>query len=431
MTEPFPLSPSLWAATASQIAPTPPLTGEAEAEVCVVGGGYAGLSTALHLAEAGVSVVLLEAREPGWGASGRNGGQVIPGLKYDPDDMIATYGEEKGKKLLSFAAGTADIVFDLIKKHGMDVPHVREGWIQGAHNADGLKLARARSSQWAKHGVAARLLDADEVADRLGTRSYVGGWFDPRGGAVQPLSYARGLAGAAIGKGARIHGQSPVTGIEKAGERFRVTTANGARVVAKKVVLCTNGYSDDLVPGLKRTIIDVNSFQVATAPLSDNLRKTILPYGQISSDTRKLLLYFRLDHTGRLLMGGRGPFREPKGDEDWAHLERVVHKMFPQVKDVPFEYRWGGRVGVTADFLPHIHEPEPGFIIDIGCMGRGVGLQTSMGQRLAQYAMSGDAAVLPFQKRAIKPIPFHMFRRIGLAAVIAMYRLQDGGVKQT
>lgn len=431
MTEPFPLSPSLWAATASQAAPTPPLAGEVEADVCVVGGGYAGLSTALHLAEAGAGVVLLEAREPGWGASGRNGGQVIPGLKYDPDEMIANYGETEGRKLLSFAAGTADIVFDLIKKHGMDVPHVREGWIQGAHNDDGLKLARARSSQWAKHGVAARMLDADEVADRLGTRSYVGGWLDPRGGAVQPLSYARGLAWAAIGKGARIHGHSPVTSVEKKGERFRVTTASGASVIAKKVVLCTNGYSDDLVPGLKRTIIDVNSFQVATAPLSDNLRKTIFPYGQISSDTRKLLLYFRLDHTGRLLMGGRGPFREPKGDEDWAHLERVVHKMFPQVKDVPFEYRWGGRVALTADFLPHIHEPEPGFIIDIGCMGRGVGLQTSMGQRLAQYAMTGDASALPFPKRDIRPIPFHMFRRIGLAAIIAMYRLQDGGVKQT
>ncbi len=431
MAEPFPLAPALWAATAAPAVPTPALADDLEIDFCVIGGGYAGLSTALHIAEAGGQVVVLEAREPGWGGSGRNGGQVIPGLKYDPDEMIATYGEEKGKKLLHFAATTADKVFDLIAKYKMDVPHVREGWIQAAHSDEGLTLAKNRVTQWSKHGVAARLLSKDETADRLGTNSYEGGWLDPRGGAVQPLSYARGLARAAIAQGARIHGQSPVTAIARDGDRFRVTIEQGKTVRAKKVIMCTNAYAGDLVPGLRQTIVDVNSFQVATAPLSDNIRKTILPYGQVSSDTRKLLLYFRLDHTGRLLMGGRGPFREPTSEDDWAHLVRVVTKMFPQVKDVPIAFRWGGRVALTQDFLPHIHEPEPGFIIDIGCLGRGVGLQTAMGQALAGYAMSGNAELLPFPIRPIDPIPFHMFRRIGLAAIIAWYRFQDGGVKQT
>ena len=130
-------------------------------------------------------------------------------------------------------------------------------------------------------------------------------------------------------------------------------------------------------------------------------------------------------------MGGRGPFREPLGDEDWSHLERVVGKMFPQVKGIPFVYRWGGRVALTADMLPHLHEPQPGLIIDIGCLGRGVGLQTAMGAALARYALSGDKSVLPFPLRPIRPIPFHSFRRIGLGAIIAWYRFQDGGVKQT
>ena len=431
MAEPFPLAPALWAATAAPQAPAPKLAEDLVTDFCVIGAGYAGLSTALHLAKAGGHVVVLEAREPGWGGSGRNGGQVIPGLKYDPDDMIATYGEEKGKKLLHFAATTADKVFDLINAYKMDVPHVRQGWIQAAHAEDGLTLAKNRVAQWSKHGVDARLLSKEEVADRLGTTSDEGGGLDPRGGAVQPLSYARGLARAAMGEGAKIHGQSPVTDIKREGDRYRVTTAQGKTVLAKKVIMCTNAYAGDLVPGLRQTIVDVNSFQVATAPLSDNIRKTILPYGQVSSDTRKLLLYFRLDHTGRLLMGGRGPFREPKSEDDWAHLVRVVTKMFPQVKDVPIAYRWGGRVALTQDFLPHIHEPEPGFIIDIGCLGRGVGLQTAMGQALAAYATTGDAEALPFPIRPIDPIPFHMFRRIGLAAIIAWYRFQDGGVKQT
>lgn len=431
MAEPFPLAPALWAATATPALPTPALAEDVEIDFCVIGGGYAGLSTALHIAEAGGQVIVLEAREPGWGGSGRNGGQVIPGLKYDPDDMIATYGEEKGHKLLQFAATTADKVFDLIAKYEMDVPHVREGWIQAAHSDEGLALAKKRVTQWSKHGVAARLLSKEETADRLGTTSYEGGWLDPRGGAIQPLSYARGLARAAVSQGARIHGETAVTDITREGDRFRVSTAQGKIVRAKKVIMCTNAYAGDLVPGLRQTFVDVNSFQVATAPLSDNIRKTILPYGQVSSDTRKLLLYFRLDHTGRLLMGGRGPFREPNSEDDWAHLVRVVTKMFPQVKDVPINYRWGGRVALTQDFLPHIHEPEQGFIIDVGCLGRGVGLQTAMGQALAGYAMSGNADLLPFPIRSIDPIPFHMFRRVGLAAIIAWYRFQDGGVKQT
>lgn len=431
MAEPFPLAPALWAATAAPAIAYPPVAEDLDVDFCVIGAGYAGLSTALHIAEAGGRVVVLEAREPGWGGSGRNGGQVIPGLKYDPDEMIATYGQEKGSKLLLFASSTADKVFNLIEKYKMDVPHVREGWIQAAHSDEGLTLAKNRVAQWSKHGVAARLLSKEETADRLGTISYEGGWLDPRGGAIQPLSYARGLARAATAQGATICGRSPVTAINRDGDRFLVMTEQGKVVRAKKVIMCTNAYAGDLVPGLQQTIVDVNSFQVATEPLSDNIRKTILPYGQVSSDTRKLLLYFRLDHTGRLLMGGRGPFREPKSEDDWAHLVRVVTKMFPQVKGVPIEYRWGGRVALTQDFLPHIHEPEPGFIIDIGCLGRGVGLQTAMGEALAYYAMSGNQDELPFPIRPIDPIPFHMFRRIGLAAIIAWYRFQDGGVKQT
>jgi len=431
VTEPFPLQPSLWAKTAVVPAPTDMLSEDLEADICIVGGGYAGLSTALHLAEAGIKAVVLEARECGWGASGRNGGQVIPGLKYDPDDMISTYGEKEGRKLLTFASTTADRVFDLIARYQMQVPFQRAGWIQAAHSEEGLQLAKTRVTQWSKHGVDARLLSREETAERLGTASYSGGWLDPRGGGVQPLSYARELARVAISLGARIYTQSPVVSLSRAHDRYDVVTAQGHHVRARKVVLCTNGYTDQLVPGLKRTIIDVNSFQVATQPLSDNVRKTILPYGQVSSDTRKLLLYFRLDHEGRLLMGGRGPFREPRGDEDWAHLERVVGKMFPQIKDIPFAYRWGGRVALTADMLPHLHEPQPGLIIDIGCMGRGVGLQTAMGAAMAQYVLTGDVSVLPFPLRPINPIPFHSFRRIGLGAIIAWYRFQDGGVQQT
>ena len=429
MAEPFPLSPSLWAATAVPPVETPPLGELAAADVCVVGGGYAGLSTALHLAEGGTNVIVLEAYEPGFGGSGRNGGQVIPGLKYDPDELETMFGRETGGRLAAFAGRTADVVFGLIDRHAMDVPRVRAGWIQGAHTPESVELVRKRVEQWRKWGAPVAFLDRDETARHLGADKYLASWIDRRGGAIQPLSFARGLARAALKAGARIYGNSPVVSLAREGGKWVATTAQGARVTAERVVLCTNGYTGDLWPKLRQTIIAVNSFQVATEPLSDNVRRSILPFGQVSSDTRNLLLYFRLDHAGRLLMGGRGPFREPRGAGDWAHLERVAAKMFPQIGAARIAFRWAGRVAVTRDFLPHLHEPAPGLLIDIGCQGRGVGLQTAMGQAMARYVATGDQNALPLPLSPIRPLPLHALHRAYVSAVIAWYRLTDGGVK--
>jgi glycine/D-amino acid oxidase-like deaminating enzyme len=427
--EPFPLAPSLWATTAAPAPDTPPLARSGLAEVVIVGGGFCGLSTALHLAERGIRPVVLEAQEVGYGGSGRNGGQVIPGLKYDPADLVARFGRERGERLARFAGGTADVVFDLIARHGMDVPHSRAGWIQGAHTEAGLAEVAKRAAQWADLGAPTRVLDRAETEQLLGTDRYLGGWLDGRGGAIQPLSYARGLARAAQKAGATIHGGSPVTGLERTGSGWTVTTAQGERVTTGRVVLCTNGYTGGLWPNLARTVIAANSFQVATVPLTDNLRRSILPEGHVSSDTRKLLLYFRLDHTGRLLMGGRGPFREPRDPADWAHLERIVGKLFPQLDGIAFDHRWCGRVAITRDYLPHLHEPAPGLLIDIGCQGRGVGLQSAMGRAMAAYIATGDAGNLPLPLTPIEPLPLHGLNRLYVSAIIAWYRLLDGGIR--
>lgn len=424
----FPLSPSLWAATATPPPATAALDASRRADVLVIGGGYAGLSTALHLAQRGIDVVLLEAREIGFGGSGRNGGQVIPGLKHDPDDLLRMYGQERGANLIRFAGTTADLVFDLIAQHGMDVPHVRQGWIQGAHTPQALTVAQQRAEQWRRHGVAARTLDAAAAAALLGTDRYLGGWLDPRAGSIQPLSYVRGLAGAAIAAGARLYTDTPVDRLQRSGSDWVATTTAGATVTAARVVMGTNAYGADLWPGLQPSIIDANTFQVATQPLPEAIRASILPQGQVCSDTRNLLLYFRLDHQGRLLMGGRGPFREPRGQEDWAHLERVMVKMYPQVAGVPYEYRWCGRVAITRDYLPHLHEPEPGLLIDIGCQGRGVGLQTAMGKAMAAYVATGDQAELPVPVTPIKGFPLYGLRRLYVNAVVTWYRMRDGGM---
>ncbi|MFC4277242.1 NAD(P)/FAD-dependent oxidoreductase [Achromobacter aloeverae] len=424
----FPLSPALWAATAAPPPPTSAIDASQRADVLVIGGGYAGLSTALHLAQRGIDVVVLEAREIGFGGSGRNGGQVIPGLKHDPDDLLRMYGPERGANLIQFAGATADLVFDLIARHDMDVPHVRQGWIQGAHTPRALAVAQQRAEQWRRQGVAARTLDSAEAASLLGTDRYLGGWLDPRAGAIQPLSYVRGLARAALAAGARLYTETPVDSLQRSGADWVATTSAGATVTATRVVMCTNAYGADLWPDLQPSIIDANTFQVATQPLSPAIRAGILPQGQVCSDTRNLLLYFRLDHQGRLLMGGRGPFREPRGPADWAHLERVMVKMYPQVAGVPYEFRWCGRVAITRDYLPHLHEPEPGLLIDIGCQGRGVGLQTAMGRAMAAYVATGDRAGLPVPVAPIQAFPLYGLRRLYVNAVVTWYRMRDGGV---
>ena len=229
----------------------------------------------------------------------------------------------------------------------------------------------------------------------------------------------------AIEAGAKVFGGSPAVRLARSGQKWIVETPQHHTVTADRVVMATNGYTGDLWPKLRQTIIATNSFQVATEPLSDNVQKSILPGGRVSSDARRLLFYFRLDHGGRLILGGRGPFREPTGPEDWHHLEFMLQRLFPQAKGAKITHRWCGRVALTRDFLPHLHEPVPGLLIDIGCMGRGVGLQSAMGKAIADYIASGDVETLPLAPVPIRPLPFHFLQKAYLGAFIAWYRFLD------
>src|SRR5262245_18909148 len=306
------LPKSLWAATATPPASYPPLRGEVKADCVIVGGGFTGLSTALHLAERGIDAVLVEANEPDWGASGRNGGQVIPGLKLDPSQLRAKYGEEHGRRLTTTVGATADLVFDLIARHNVECDARRSGWIQGATGPRGLAQVRRRAEDWLAEGADVAVLERGEVAARTGTNAYVGAFLDWRGGTVQPLSYARGLARAAAAAGARIHGDSPAVALERIGQNWKLTTSAGS-VTAPHAVLCTNGYTDRLWPRLAETVIPVLSSVVATEPLSDNLHKVILPGREGVSETRRVLNWFSLDGKGRPVFGGCGRGGESEG----------------------------------------------------------------------------------------------------------------------
>lgn len=415
---------SLWATTAAPPADTPALMGERRADAVVVGGGFTGLTAALHLAEAGTEIVLLEAGEPGWGASGRTGGQVIPGLKLDPDELVAKYGTENGERLAVFAGGVADTVFDLIDRHGIDCHAVRSGWIQGVHASRRMDVAARRVEQWTRRGGAAELIDATQIAELTGTDRYAGGWIDRRGGMLQPLSYARGLARAATRAGAAVHGRSPVTGLVRADKGWRVETPGGA-VIADQVLLATNAYTDVLWPGLQQSVIPVFSYQVATKPLGDNLRRTILAGGMPVSDTRRVLLYFRLDHTGRLVVGGRGRARQTEEPAFYRSVVDGLNWLYPQLGPVDLDHYWGGQVALTLDHLPQLSELASGLHAMIGYNGRGVAMATACGKMMAERMRGKPLADLPLPPKRMKPIPFHGFRRPALAAAVACKRLLD------
>jgi len=418
------LPPSLWAATAAAPIHHAELVHDDEADVCVVGGGFTGLSTALHAAEAGARVVLLEAAEPGWGASGRNGGQVIPGLKWDPDALEELLGTERGARLVEFVGSAPDLVFALIDRHHIACSARHEGWIHAVHGPAALAAEEARVRQWRARGAEIELLDRDSVAAALGTREYLSGALDRRGGWLQPLDYARGLARAAREAGAKVHAGSPATDIDRVGGGWRVLTDRAA-VSARQVFICTNAHTGALVPRLSRSLVPLVSYQAATQPLSETLRSQILPKGQVVSDTRRLLRYFCMDPAGRLVMGGRGRFRATATREAYRHVESSLRRVFPEAASARLDFFWSGQVALTLDSLPHLHELESGLWFAGGYNGRGVALATALGRGLAGLAGGARAEDLPLPPSPVRPIPFHRLRRPAIELAVAWKRALD------
>jgi glycine/D-amino acid oxidase-like deaminating enzyme len=415
---------SLWRATAKEAVEIVELNDAISADVAVVGAGYTGLSTALHLAESGSSVAVLEAQEPGWGASGRNGGMVIAGLKEDPEQLVENHGAERAQNMIRASGAAADLVFQLIDRYGIDCEPVRKGWIQPAHVEKFIPELRERCRQWQDQGVDASWLDRDELSRLVGRDMYHGGWLDPRCGGLNPLSYARGLARAAQSAGAQIYSHSPATALTRESRGWRLRTPKGD-VRADQVVLAGNGYTGDLWPGLAETVIPVFSVQVATRPLGDNVRRTLLPDGHILSDTRRILWYFRQDHEGRLLMGGGGTAYESGIGNIHHMLRRRVSGLFDDDMQPSFQYAWHGKVAVTRDHLPHLHEPAPGLWTAMGYNGRGVAMATMMGKILAARAAGQSDPEYDFPTSPLSPVPLHQFRDLAITAMRYYYRLRD------
>ena len=389
-----PLTHGLWEATAPPAPPTPPLNGRVAVDVVVVGAGFTGLSAALHLAESGASVAVLEAAEIGFGASGRNVGLVNAGLWLMPEQLPERLGAPFGARLLQTLGDAPSVVFDLIARHGIACEAVRNGTLHCAVGASGLAGLRERAAQWQRLGAPVRLLDAQEAAARTGTPAYAGALLDLRAGTLQPLAYVRGLARAAVRAGASVHAGSPVVAIDDLGSTWRLGTRDGGVVEAGWVIVATNAMAlpGGPWPALMSELVRMPYFNMATAPLPDALAATILPGREGAWDTRAVLSSFRLDQANRLVFGSVGALRGSGRAIHRSWGRRALAKLFPALAGVDFEHAWYGWIGTTADALPRFHQLARNVVSFSGYNGRGIGPGTVFGRELARL-VAGQVGV--------------------------------------
>jgi glycine/D-amino acid oxidase-like deaminating enzyme len=405
-----PESHGLWEHSASPAPATSFLDGDISADVLVVGAGFTGTSAALHLAEAGAKVAVLEAEFIGFGGAGRNVGLVNAGMWMMPDAVEQGLGPVFGPRLLKLLGEAPSQVFELVEKHDIHCDLTRTGNLHCAVGNAGLREIRQRARQWLARGASVRLLDAEETARKVGTTAYPGSLLDNRTGTLQPLSYVRGLAHAAMRAGAKIFTQSPAVEARDDGGSWTVGTDRG-RVRANWIVVATEAYTHSVWPEIRAELVHLPYFNVATKPLGDPLSRTILPDRQGVGDTKKVLSSFRTDRAQRLIFGGVGSVSGRGGAIQVAWARRAIHRIFPQLQDVDFDYQWGGSIGLTVDNLPRFHAPGRNVLSIAGYNGRGIAAGTVFGRLLARRILGQlDDSDFPLPLTESRPVPFRSLR---------------------
>lgn len=398
-----PLTHGLWEQTAPPPPDTPRLEGDTTAEVAVIGAGYTGLSAALHLAGRGVDAALLEAVEIGFGGAGRNVGLVNAGMWVMPEALAGTLGPEMGERLIGFLGEAPALVWDIVNRHAIACEAEPVGTLHAAFGRAGRAEIAERARQWQARGAPVELLDKTEAAAMLGTTHFQGALLDRRAGTIQPLAYARGLARAAQGLGARIFTASPATGLESAATGWRIRTPQGS-LTARHVVFATDAYTRHLMPDIARQQVPLPYFNLATPPLPDDVARTILPGRQGAWDTRQVLTSFRLDAANRLVFGSVGALRNGGLAVHRAWAGRAIGRIFPQIGTPRFEAGWHGRIGMTSDNLPRFHRLEDGIFAICGYNGRGIAPGTAFGAALAAL-LTGDLPEARMPLPLTRPAP--------------------------
>ncbi|WP_428633654.1 NAD(P)/FAD-dependent oxidoreductase [Sedimenticola sp.] len=410
---------NLWIDTCENTQAYPALTEDRDVDVVVIGAGYSGLSAALHLAENKVDVAVLEAQEIGYGGSGRNVGLVNAGLWLKPDEITDRLGKKDGEVLIRFLGSAPETVFGLIDTYQIKCEAIKNGTLHCADSQKGLAELNERQQQWQKFGYSLDLLSREKTAELMGADKYIGALHDLRAGSIQPLSYACGLAQAAVSLGASIFCHSPVRSITKAGQRWRVKTDKGT-LNAQKIITATGTYNENGDTWASPDTTSLYYFQMATAPLSEALQQTILPEKHAAWDTHMVLTSFRLNREGRMIVGSVGCL-DGAGygtHKSWAY--RKMLDVYPQLAGYAFTHEWYGRIGLTNNNIPRLAEPYPGWLTVWGYNGRGIAPGTVFGRALAESTLSGDTSTLPLklspseQENFIKTQSF--FIELGAAA---------------
>lgn len=377
-------------------------------DLVVVGGGYCGLSVALHAAQRGLGVLVLEAGTVGCGASGRNGGFAVPHFPgtIRPSQVEALIGRRKGARLAEIVAQGPSDVFDLIRKYQIRCDAEQAGWVQPAHSEKSLAAIRAVYEEWTALGARCEWKDGGEVMAFLGTGRQLGGWYNASAGVVNPFALAQGLARVASSHGAQIREHASVTAIARGPGGHRVS-GDGFEVTGRQVVIATNGYTSDLYPALSRTVIPVRLFHTFTRPLSEEERATVLPNRTGFTEVRKSGSFARYDSTNRLISGGAvftaaNPRRYGERHSRWR-----VAELFPQLKGIEFDQYWEGWCALTPDYLPEVHRLDEGVWSLIGFSTRGVALAQTLGREMARF-LSGEISEddIPAQVKPVEALPF-------------------------
>lgn len=363
-------------------------------DVAIVGGGFTGLSTALHCAEKGLNAHVLEARKIGYGGSGRNVGLVNASAWLPPRKILEQLGDTYGARYVKRFGEAPEYVFKLIENHQIRCEATRTGTLHAAHSPAGFRELQERHAEWQRLNAPVDLLGPEEAAQKIGSDAFHGALLDHRAGTINPMGYCRGLARAADAAGATISTGVRVTGITRTAGRWKVETDQGV-LDAKYVVLGTNAYTDDLWPGLKRNFTMIYFFQLATSPLGKALRD-ILPERQGLWDTGQIMFSLRRDAFDRLIIGSMGKMVGGANSglsHRWARKQ--LKRIFPALQGYEFEEAWHGQIAMTPDHLPRIYKLDEGLYTPIGYNGRGITTGTIFGKGMADLLTGMDPTGLP------------------------------------
>lgn len=418
---------SYYLATASLGGGFPALDGSRSADVCIVGGGYTGLSAALHLAQKGLDVALVEANRAGWGASGRNGGQVGSGQRIDQQVLEQRHGLSHAKLLWDLAEDAKTLVKDLIADHGIACD-----FSPGVLHADHRKSLVDESRDHVEHLRLVygydkiRFVGAAEISDLVGSPRYHGGTLDMGGGHLHPLNYALGLAQAASRAGAGLYERTRVSSIDRsAPDRITVNTANGS-IQARHLILACNGYLGRLDPKISAHVMPINNYIIATEPLGEDLARSVLRDNIAVADSKFVINYFRLSPDKRLLFGGGESYGYRFPQDIKSFVRKPMTDIFPQLKGAAIDFGWGGTLAITPHRMPYFARIAPNVLTAGGYSGHGIAMATLGGQVLAEAIAGTQGRFDVLERLNIPAFPGGgRFRSPILAMAMTWFAMRD------